>query len=51
VKIPLDRPRTEPVELGYVFQGAIAFKGIAEIADVQFSRQGERALRREAALL
>jgi len=44
VKIPLDRPQTEPVKLGYVLQGAIVFKVIARIADVHCSRQGELAL-------
>jgi hypothetical protein len=44
VKIPLDRPRSEPVKLGYVLQGAIVFKGIAKIADVKFAHQGELAL-------
>ncbi|HVE40989.1 MAG TPA: hypothetical protein VNM14_13930 [Planctomycetota bacterium] len=44
VKIPLDKPRTEPVKLGYVLQGAIVFKVIAKIADVRFAHQGELAL-------
>jgi hypothetical protein len=44
VKIPLDKPRSEPVKLGYVLQGAIVFKVIAKIADVQFAHQGELAL-------
>jgi hypothetical protein len=44
VKIPLDKPRTDPAKLGYVLQGAIVFKVIAKIADVQFAHQGELAL-------
>jgi len=44
VKIPLDKPRTEPVKLGYVLQAAIVFKVIAKIADVRFAHQGELAL-------
>ncbi len=44
VKIPLDKPRTEPAKLGYLLQGAIVFKVIAKIADVQFAHQGELAL-------
>jgi hypothetical protein len=44
VRIPLDKPRSEPVKLGYILQGAIVFKVIAKIADVRFSHQGELAL-------
>lgn len=44
VKIPLDKPRTEPVKLGYQLEGSIVFKVIAKIADVRFSHQGELAL-------
>lgn len=44
VRIPLDKPRTEPVKLGYQLQGSIVFKVIAKIADVPFSHQGELAL-------
>lgn len=44
VRIPLDKPRTEPTKLGYLLQGSIVFKVIAKIADVPFSYQGELAL-------
>jgi hypothetical protein len=44
VRIPLDKPRTEPAKLGYVLQGSIVFKVIAKLADVQFAHQGEFAL-------
>jgi len=45
VKIPLDKPRTDPVKMGYLIQGSIVFKVIAKIADVPFSYQGELALK------
>ena len=44
VRIPLDKPRTQPTKLGYQLQGSIVFKVIAKIADVRFSHQGELAL-------
>lgn len=44
VRVPLDKPKTEPTKLGYAIQGAITLKVIAKIADVHFSHQGELAL-------
>jgi len=41
VRIPLDKPRTEPTKLGFIVQGSIVLKVIAKIADVPFSAQGE----------
>jgi hypothetical protein len=44
VKIPFDRA-ADRAKLGYLVQGSIVFKLIAEIADVPFSYQGEFSLK------